>query len=87
MDTKEYTIKEAVSTLTGFEINAIERHYGTGFEQLSGVKISQAVLWAFGNRGDKTEWKDVLAMTLGEIESSFQAQGVDPLEQSNDETP
>ena len=64
-------ISVAVKKLTGFEMIAIEDHFGRTFDTLGGVRTLYGVVWALENRGQKTPWAQVMAMPVEDIESYF----------------
>lgn len=77
-------VSEAVGTLTGFEIEILEKHFGVNFEQFSGTQAVKGVLFAYGNRGgSKIDWFDINAHTLNEYNDAFPPEGSDPLGPAN----
>jgi hypothetical protein len=62
----------AAEELLGWEVLAIERHYGAGMENLSGSTLLIGCVWAFSNRTDaKRSWVDVEAMSLKTLGAFF----------------
>lgn len=70
---------EAMKSLTGFEIFAIEDRLGAALEHVSATKSLYGVVWAYENRdGRKRDWASVKRMTVDEVSSYFAAPPADP---------
>jgi hypothetical protein len=66
------TLEDSVDSLTGVEQEAIERKFKKAFEDLGGLWLSRAIIWALERRERKGyTWDDVYALTLKEIGEYF----------------
>lgn len=82
--TVDMPISEAVNELTGFEVLAVEKEFGTQLEHLGGLRTLLGAVWAFENRTAATSWANVKARTLSELARYFADKSPDPeSEQSN----
>jgi hypothetical protein len=65
-------LSAAVEELTGFEVIAIQKHFGCDFNDLGGVRSLLGTAWAYGNRDGKTlSWNGIKALTLKQMNGLF----------------
>lgn len=76
--TVDMPFDEAIKELTGFEIIGIQKHYGTEFEKLGGIRSMIGAVWAFENRNERLSWAAVEGRTLREISGYFAERSPDP---------
>ncbi len=69
---------EAIQELTGFEVIAAQRHYGTELEHMGGVRSLCAAVWAYRNRVERTDWATVERMSLRDLHGFFAEPDPDP---------
>jgi hypothetical protein len=69
----DLTLKEALDSLTGFEVLAIEGKFGRHLEDLGGMSTLIGAVWAVENRSDKVSWPAVQARTMRELNGFFTA--------------
>jgi hypothetical protein len=68
----------AVEELTGFEVIAIQKHFGTDFAELGGVRSLLGAVWAYGNRdGQEMSWNAVKSLTLKQMNGMFAPEPID----------
>jgi len=71
MAKSDMPLSEAMKDLTGFELIAIEDHYKTSIDKLSGLRAMYGVIFALENRAKKTTWSEVQSLKLSEVEEYF----------------
>lgn len=69
--TVDLPLKDAIEELTGFEIIAIQKHYGADINDLGGVRALCGAVWAYENRTAKVSWQTVENMPLRELGGYF----------------
>jgi hypothetical protein len=82
--TLEVTLGEAVEDLTGIEVDTLERRYSKGLENWTAKQLLVGVVWSYENRTVKTEWADVNARTMRELDGYFVQ--TEDLDKSGDES-
>lgn len=81
--TLDLPLSEAMNELTGFEIIAIEKHFGAPMENVAGTSLLIGAVWAFENRGAGTRsWADVKSMSMRQLNGYFEAEPVAPDDES-----
>lgn len=76
--TLDIPLSEAVEGLTGFEVIAVEKHFGRTLADLGAVLLVIGVVWAYENRENKTDWSIVKARSLRELNGYFAPEPADP---------
>lgn len=77
--TLDIPFSEAFDGLNGFEVIAIETHFGKDVSELGPVRLTMGVIWAYQSRGGtKADWKTIKSMTLKEINGYFAPEPPDP---------
>jgi hypothetical protein len=79
-------LKEAIRTVTGFELIALKQTTGMELQQL-GHLSALGTIWILENRKEPTPWRDILAMSLVDAEDYFPDEGADDLDLSTRSTP
>lgn len=76
----DLTLKEALDSLTGFEVLGIEQRFSRHLEELGGMSTLLGAVWAIENRHDKVSWANVCGRTMRELNGYFTADddGIDP---------
>lgn len=79
--TLDLPLSAAVEELTGFEVIAIQKHFGTDMAELGAARLVIGVVWVYENRdGRKRDWASVKAMTLRELNGYFQPEPQEAVE-------
>lgn len=89
--TTQHSITELVSSLTGYEDQAIEDRFGRTIAQLldaNAIKACRALLFVEAKRRgvrDGDAYKQVMGMTISEVDSSFKDEAEDADDLNPDE--
>lgn len=71
------TMSEAMESLTGFDVTAIEDHWGIELDKLSGMKLSLGVVAMLNKRGGlstKDAWQTAKSLTMRELNDHFRTE-------------
>jgi hypothetical protein len=68
--TVDFPLSEAADELTGFEIIAIEKHYGR-LDTLVLGQLTVGFVWAFENRATKRTWAEIEAWSMAALNGYF----------------
>jgi hypothetical protein len=80
-------LDEAVESLTGFEVIAIENRYGRSIDELGPVRLLMGAVHSYANRdGARLSWQAVEAMTVRDLRCYFAAPAVDPESETGKES-
>lgn len=74
-------IDEAMRSLRGREVAAIETHFGVSLSRLaqqSEAKLLIGLVWVYENREGKRSWTEIGDMTLTELSDYFAPEPADP---------
>lgn len=72
-------LSEAVESLTGFEVIAVQKHFNKQLDDMGGVELLMAAVWAWRKRANETTtWNDVKAMTIRDLKSFFPEEPREP---------